>query len=700
MLPNISLDTDRYKDIFDSARNMIVSLYPEWTDFNYHDPGITLLELFSWIKESQQYYIDQIGDENRKKYLKLTGVQPHTKVPAKTEIEINTQQDLVVLQGTKFYAGETCFEAEDHSYIFKNDVLRCISYEGEEVRIFNQWQLNLGNKIRIYPFGKEPQVGSCFYLGFEEAFPTNTILRALIEVFDDYKVSRAPITDPKSFYPLAELVVEAHTAKGWQEVKVISDETYALLYSGRISFSLDCTMESCTIEGLDGYYIRLRLTKCDYDLPPVVQAIRFNSIAVCQKDTQSEVIDFTLAEDGKYHAATELSVTGVSQLYLQDDEGYYLIPTVTKIIDYQNNCAVFEIDTDLEYEKANGIRLVNSTSTFTNKSIAGYGTGLPFQKLNLNDKNIEYESFQIMTEDIDVPDRYLPWVKVRDFSNSTPEDRHYIFNSAAGVIEFGDCIRGMAPEGAIIIIGYVQTLGASGNVKKNTINSIGLEDIPDIEITNKANAYGGKDEETLEDCFNKVRKMLKNPRSAVTYDDYENYVMKTPGLMIESCKVIPANLTRRSVNSIMDMTVNIVIKPFYPERAETINDAYIRNIMNHLDNYRTIGTNIQLIAPEYIGVTVYADLTVKPHYIDAQELVEEAVQSFFSRYKDQFGAEIIYSELYGVIDRLDCVSYVSALSIDAKGNGVSRSKEGNIMLPANGIILLSDTQLMLSIDNE
>lgn len=700
MLPDISLDTDRYKDIFDGARNMIVSLYPEWTDFNYHDPGITLLELFSWIKESQQYYIDQIGDENRKKYLKLTGVQSHAKVPAKTEIEISAQQDLDVLKGTKFYAGETCFEAEDCAYIFKNDILRCISYEGDKARLFNQWQLNLGNKLRIYPFGRDPKAGSCFYLGFEEAFPTNTVLRALIEVLDEYKVKRAPITDPKAFYPLAELVVEAHTAEGWQEVKLISDETHAFLYSGRISFSLDCAMESCTIEGLEGYYIRLSLTRCDYDLPPVVQAIRFNSIAVCQKDTQSEAIDFTLADDGKYYAATELSITGVSQLYALDDEGYYLIPSVTKIIDYQNNCAVFEIDIKQAYEKADGIRLVNNTNTFANGNIAGYGTGLPFQILDLNDKNIEYGSFDIMTEDIEVANRYLPWTKVRDFSNSTPEDRHYIFNSAAGVIEFGDCIRGRAPEGTILMIGYVQTLGASGNVKKNTINRIGEDNIPDIEVTNKSNAYGGEDEETLEDCFNKVRRMLKNPRSAVTYDDYENYVLKTPGLMIESCQVIPANLIRRPVNTVMDMTVSIVIKPLHSERAETISDAYIRNIMNHLDNFRIIGTNIQLIAPEYIGVTVYADVTVKPHYIDAQELVEEAVQSFFFRYKDQFGAQVIYSELYGVIDRLDCVSYVSALSIDAKGNGISRSKEGNIILPANGVILLSDTQFMLSVDNE
>jgi hypothetical protein len=700
LLPNISLDTEEYRDILDDARNMIVSLYPEWTDFNYHDPGITLIELFSWIKESQQYYIDQIGDENRKKFLKLTGIQPHPKVPARAEVEIVAQQDLDILKGTKFYAGDTCFEAEERAYVLKKDIARCISYDEEQVRIVNKWQLDLGNKLRIYPFGREPKAGSCFYLGFNEPLPTNTTLRVLVDIFDDYKVKRVPISNAKAFYPLAELVVEAYTKNGWQEITLASDETYALLCSGRISIMVDSSMEPCVIEGLEGYYLRLRLTRCDYDVPPVIEAIRFNSIALRQRDTQSEVIDFPLADDGIYYAATELSIIGASQFYAKFGDEYHLVPTVTKIIDYENNRAVFQIDTEQGYEGAEGFRLVNTTGAFANSNIAGYGTGLPFQEIDLNDENIEYESFDIMTEDTEVADRYYSWVKVRDFSNSTPEDRHYIFDSAAGVIKFGDCIKGMAPEGTILITGYVRTLGASGNVKKNTINRIGLEEIPEIKVTNKSNANGGEDEETLEDCFNKVRRMLKKPRSAVTYEDYEYYVLNTPGLMVESCKVIPANLVRKPNTAPIDMTINIVVKPFYPERAETISDAYSRNIMNHLENYRLLGTNIQLVAPEYIAVTVYADVTVKPHYIKAQAMVEEAVKNYFSLYEDQFGVELIYSELYGVIDRLECVSYVSSLSLDAKGNGVSRTKEGNIVLPANGVVLLSDTQFMFSVDNE
>ncbi len=184
----------------------------------------------------------------------------------------------------------------------------------------------------------------------------------------------------------------------------------------------------------------------------------------------------------------------------------------------------------------------------------------------------------------------------------------------------------------------------------------------------------------------------------MTFGDYEDYVLKTPGLMIESCKVIPANLKRRREKASAGLTVNLVVKPFRPQMAEAIGKAYLRNIKNHLENFRLLGTRIELFAPEYVGVTVYADITVKPHYLNAQALVEEAVKSFFSRYKDKFGAEVIYSELYGVIDRLECVSSVSTLSIEARGNGISRTKEGNIVLQPNGVVVLSGTQYMFSVD--
>ena len=61
MLPILSLDDERFEEIVEKARKMIPNLSPDWTDYNYHDPGITIIELLAWLKELQQFHMDQIG---------------------------------------------------------------------------------------------------------------------------------------------------------------------------------------------------------------------------------------------------------------------------------------------------------------------------------------------------------------------------------------------------------------------------------------------------------------------------------------------------------------------------------------------------------------------------------------------------------------------------------------------------------------
>src|SRR2546425_1194833 len=59
-----NLDDRLYQDIFDDARSRIPKYLPEWTDHNLSDPGITLLELFSWLSEMILYRLNQVPDAN------------------------------------------------------------------------------------------------------------------------------------------------------------------------------------------------------------------------------------------------------------------------------------------------------------------------------------------------------------------------------------------------------------------------------------------------------------------------------------------------------------------------------------------------------------------------------------------------------------------------------------------------------------
>ena len=109
MLPEISLDTTNFEEIVKKARSQIAEVYPQWTDYNYHDPGITILELFAFLKEAQQFYIDQISDDMRKKFLQLIGISLAKRKSATTTVRINTTKPTLIPAGTKFYINSFCF---------------------------------------------------------------------------------------------------------------------------------------------------------------------------------------------------------------------------------------------------------------------------------------------------------------------------------------------------------------------------------------------------------------------------------------------------------------------------------------------------------------------------------------------------------------------------------------------------------------
>ncbi|HMJ24703.1 MAG TPA: putative baseplate assembly protein [Pyrinomonadaceae bacterium] len=85
-LPQPKLDDKTFDVLVEESTKLIPRYAPEWTDHNRHDPGITLIELFAWLTEMQQFYLDAIGPESYLKFLKLLGVKPEPAAAARTEI--------------------------------------------------------------------------------------------------------------------------------------------------------------------------------------------------------------------------------------------------------------------------------------------------------------------------------------------------------------------------------------------------------------------------------------------------------------------------------------------------------------------------------------------------------------------------------------------------------------------------------------
>ena len=105
MLKVPQLDQVTYEQIKQRAVSRIPALTAEWTDFNSHDPGITVLELYAWLTDMLDYYMDATGDAHVEKYLKLLGIRPKTARPASGYVVLEGAGDGVILDETVLLPG-------------------------------------------------------------------------------------------------------------------------------------------------------------------------------------------------------------------------------------------------------------------------------------------------------------------------------------------------------------------------------------------------------------------------------------------------------------------------------------------------------------------------------------------------------------------------------------------------------------------
>ncbi|MCX9024759.1 MAG: baseplate J/gp47 family protein [Candidatus Methanoperedens sp.] len=81
-IPIPNLDDRSFEDLMKEARALIPQYNRDWTNHNPSDPGITLLELFSWLGEMVIYRTNQVPDASYINFLKLIA-----GVPQRAELE-------------------------------------------------------------------------------------------------------------------------------------------------------------------------------------------------------------------------------------------------------------------------------------------------------------------------------------------------------------------------------------------------------------------------------------------------------------------------------------------------------------------------------------------------------------------------------------------------------------------------------------
>jgi predicted phage baseplate assembly protein len=254
-------------------------------------------------------------------------------------------------------------------------------------------------------------------------------------------------------------------------------------------------------------------------------------------------------------------------------------------------------------------------------------------------------------------------------------------------------IHGNVPAGSI-----------HGNVPAGSITKRSETAMPTLQVTNHRAATGGAAAETLEAAQTRARRELKTPFRAVTSGDFELLARATPGLRVARARAIPL-YAPQAPQVQTPASVTVVVVP-YSEAPKPIPSAgFLLTVCRHLDRHRLITTQLHVVRPDYVEVGVQATVLLRAGFeaTSARQRIEAALNTFLHPLQGgpegtgwPFGRAVYKSEIYQQIEKVDGVDCVENVVLTATGAGITRSAEGNIIIPPQSLVCSGEYQIDLT----
>ncbi|MDR0949538.1 MAG: hypothetical protein LBM69_08510, partial [Lachnospiraceae bacterium] len=689
-------------------------------------------ELFAWQKENLQYRMNQASATMTAGYFKLLGIKRAHRKAAQTSILVQVQKDRMIPRKTRFYAKEMCFETVERRKLIACPIEACVFSTKEADRLIRVEAKQEGKPLREPLFGSNPTVGNSFTIVFASAIWVEDVVRIGIRLREAPEYRRSYPHDP-AFIPLGAYQVEYLIRRGddknpeeddkeWKELTVWRDDTLGFLYDGE--------MVLVPVEkGTWMREIRFTLTRDGYEVPPMLIGLHPNTLSLRQQLTRIECHDFGNKADQGWKESdtaylvtcdTWLSLYGNAMVFL-GKEGRFQKATYTKTTDYNSMTCTYQIpklqrmgETE---DPINAIKVVSFEPIpvfYTDKAqqgieqssgiCAAMADGLPAQGYRMEEEGVVTEDFAIMVLEED--GFYYVWERKEDFFASTAQDRHFILEETEigkegfPVLHFGDGIRGKIPKGPILVTSYVCSYGALGNVKANTINKWSVWDAEEsfepsdgipmedkhILIQHDVAGTGGRGEEKVDACIARFVREMQENHTLVTAQDYENAVIKTPGLLIDSCRVIDWQ----------DGILRMVVRPGSECESIRFHDVFAQNIIRFLEQRRMLGVMVVLEPPVYVELDIICRIVLCAGATAKTQGMEDAIRTFFWERRKELGKPLFHREITALLERNPMVEQVKSMELDTKEERVLRNATGDLLFSPGQIAKVNHIKITTS----
>ena len=513
-LPLPNLDDRRWQDLTQEAIPLIPRYAPQWTDFNTHDPGITLMEMFAWLTESMVYQLNQVPDRFTEGFLEFIGYPKRGPLPAHTVLAfqpVPPGSPFEVPGGVQFLAAGTSGTSVPFATTRPIDLAQVtlIALQVDTgTGVLRDYSRDLTDSLPVTALGTDPVPGAALYFGFE-TIPSGSPValwlwfagpgsgfaerERIIAEAAAQEAACEPVepgwqcggaTTPASpdcnFSPLpvppyhsAIIAWEVFAGGTWSALGSVAiparpaagqvvDDTRSLTLNGLVEVNLPASITQTVLGPVATplFYLRARLESGAYDAPVVLTGVEVNAVAAVQRVPLWQQLSIAAA----------------------------IPPLPTLPAPGQQISLQFVVSTDLTIQAVTaqsppvagepGFTFLNYVAPLTGNpgsitvefAVAGLGTAVPSQQVYIPGAPVQNRCVRLYTHD---GTNWTEWKQVVDFQASRRTDLAYTLDPTTGLVTCGDGERGQVfPQLSAIVVTGFSTLADSGNVLPRQISGL------------------------------------------------------------------------------------------------------------------------------------------------------------------------------------------------------------------------------------
>jgi predicted phage baseplate assembly protein len=689
-----SLDDLRFRPLFEQLRRQIPLYAPEWTDHNESDPGITLLQLFAHLGEQIGYRLNRLPEKAYLEMLKLIGMRLRPAEAARTTLAFllgkpELSAAVTIQQGAKVgvKGKPATFELDALVDVVPGQVAALVSTLSGDLRDLaagtgapapdDTAEDYLAARFSLAWDGKQPKlkdwpqqpvpmffrpgeaghdhlwIGLAFNPAANAGFLGQRVTLT-VQLDDDEQ------PDPRALGDCTAPAIAAVAAPGvsygfyrpprpgqptgaWLPLPVLADTTDGWTRSGQVRFDVPAALGPVP----DG----------EWKAPRVVAPKTMEQICAEATGTGTPL---PLSIEHPLIGAIKNPVSGLSSLV--PISGWIAVHFTDRDWRFSLRALTFNAGAATHAE------------TVTNQ-LLGRGTGLSDQTARLPGGNLLPGTLELAIEDpVDL--QLHRWREVADLDVAGPDDRVYVLDPEAGVVFFGDGVRGRVPavNRRIVALRYRHGGGRAAEVPAGDVNQPRSLPSEVQDAVNIVAARGGKDAETLDQARRRAPSVLRTRSRAVTGEDFEVIAREAPGVRIARALAVPLrrplavvgeDAPGLDVDAVSPGAVSVVVVPDEPGPTPTAPEGVLRAVCRHLDRHRLITTELYVVPAQYVRIfDVEVTLVARPGWsaADVRDRVAARLERSFHVLTGgpdgegtAFGAVIHHSELVAQVMRADGV---------------------------------------------